>query len=101
MTINVDQEGEKLCLKVKGRLDTTTAPQLEEMLKEKTAEIRDLIFDFGELEYISSAGLRTLLAAQKSMKKQQGSMIIRGVNEEVMEVFLITGFSDILTVIKA
>lgn len=84
-----------LNIALQGRLDTTTAPQLEaELLLDG---ITELVLDFSELEYISSAGLRVLLSAQKVMSKQ-GAMILRGVNEEIMEVFEITGFSDILTI---
>lgn len=84
-----------LSIALQGRLDTTTAPQLEaELLLDG---ITELVLDFSELEYISSAGLRVLLSAQKVMSKQ-GAMILRGVNEEIMEVFEITGFSDILTI---
>ena len=78
-----------------GRLDTTTAPKLEEELK--LDGISELNFDFKSLDYISSAGLRVLLAAQKTMNKQ-GSMKITHVNADIMEVFEITGFSDILTI---
>ena len=84
-----------LSIALQGRLDTTTAPQLEAELL--LAGITELVLDFSELEYISSAGLRVLLSAQKVMSKQ-GAMILRGVNEEIMEVFEITGFSDILTI---
>lgn len=78
-----------------GRLDTTTAPQLEEALS--LADVTELNFDFAALDYISSAGLRVLLAAQKTMNKQ-GAMKITNVNSDIMEVFEITGFSDILTI---
>ena len=82
---------------LEGRLDTTTASQLEVELKRSISGITELIFDFAGLEYISSAGLRVLLAAQKVMNKQ-GSLTIRNVNSVVMEVFEITGFVDILTI---
>ena len=97
MTINKNQQGTALELTLAGRLDTTTAPQLEAALKHSVNGVTDLTLDFAELEYISSAGLRVLLAAQKVMNKQ-GNMVIRNVNETVMEVFEITGFSDILTI---
>ncbi len=97
MTINKNQQGTALELTLAGRLDTTTAPQLEAELKHSVNGVTDLTLDFAELEYISSAGLRVLLAAQKVMNKQ-GNMVIRNVNETVMEVFEITGFSDILTI---
>ncbi len=86
----------QLELTVSGRLDTTTAPQLEAEIK-SIDDVTELIMDFEKLEYISSAGLRVLLAAQKTMNKQ-GSMVIKNVCADIMEVFEITGFSDILTV---
>ena len=97
MTISKKQNGTELEIALEGRLDTTTAPQLEGELKHSIDGVTDLIMDFSALEYISSAGLRVLLAAQKVMNKQ-GSMVIRGANETVMEVFEITGFVDILTI---
>lgn len=97
MTIDKVQNGEKLEVKVSGRLDTTTAPDLEAALKESLEGIKDLSIDFSDLEYISSAGLRVLLSAQKTMNKQ-GSMTVSGVNSTIMEIFEVTGFSDILTI---
>lgn len=97
MTITTSREGVKMQIVLEGRLDTTTAPQLEVELKRSISGITELIFDFAGLEYISSAGLRVLLAAQKVMNKQ-GSLMIRNVNSVVMEVFEITGFVDILTI---
>lgn len=97
MTINKKSEGEKLTLTLSGRLDTNTAPALEAELKHSVDGVKELIFDFSDVEYISSAGLRILLAAQKVMNRQ-GSMKLTGVSADVMEVFEITGFSDILTI---
>ncbi len=97
MNINIKNEGTQLTLELEGRLDTTTAPQLEASLKQNVGDCTKLIMDFVKLEYISSAGLRVLLAAQKVMNKQ-GEMIIKNVNDTIMEVFEITGFADILTV---
>lgn len=97
MTINKIQEGTSLTVELEGRLDTTTSPELESGLKESIDGITDLTFDFAKLEYISSAGLRVLLAAQKIMNKQ-GSMKVIGANETIMEVFEVTGFSEILTI---
>ncbi len=96
MTINKTQNGNEMSLTLEGRLDTTTAPQLEEVLAASLAGVGKLALDFANLEYISSAGLRVLLATQKTMNKQ-GEMVIRHVNETVAEVFDMTGFSDILT----
>lgn len=97
MNINQTVNGSSLTMCLSGRLDTVTAPQLEEALKNSLAGVSLLTFDFADLAYISSAGLRVLLFAQKTMNKQ-GSMIIRNVNETIMEVFEITGFRDILTI---
>lgn len=97
MTITTNQENGKLQIALEGRLDTNTAPQLEAELKRSVSGITELEFDFTGLEYISSAGIRVLLAAQKVMNKQ-GSMVLRNVNSMVMEVFEITGFVDILTI---
>ena len=96
MTIEKTLTGETLILKVIGRLDTSTAPQLEAEMNDSLDSAKDLILDFSELEYISSAGLRVILKAQTIMNKQ-GTMKLTGVNDTVMEVFDITGFSDILT----
>ena len=82
---------------MEGRLDTTTAPQLEAEVKWALTGVTELALDFSRLEYLSSAGLRVILAAQKIMNKQ-GRMVIRHVNETILEVFEVTGFSDILTI---
>ena len=87
----------KLNVEIIGRLDTMTAPQLEKELNESLEGMEELILDLNHLEYVSSAGLRVLLSAQKRMKKQ-GNMIIKNVNDDVMEVFEITGFVDIFTI---
>lgn len=97
MNINKDLDGSTLTLTLEGRLDTTTAPQLEAELKKSISSTVKLILDFMSLEYISSAGLRVLLSAQKVMNKQ-GEMLIRHVNDTVMDVFEVTGFVDILTI---
>ncbi len=90
-------ENEIMTVNLEGRLDTTTAPQLEAALKDSLAGVKELILDFAGLEYISSAGLRVLLSAQKTMSKQ-GSMKVVHVGEVIMEIFEVTGFSDILTI---
>ena len=97
MTINKKLNGSALCVALEGRLDTTTAPELESELKASLGGVNELVFDFEKLDYISSAGLRVLLSAQKTMTKQ-GEMKITHVNEMIMEVFEVTGFSDILTI---
>lgn len=97
MNIVKTSEGSKLILALEGRLDTTTAPQLEAEVKSSLDGVTELALDFSKLEYLSSAGLRVILAAQKVMNKQ-GQMVIRNVNETIMEVFEVTGFSDILTI---
>ena len=98
MQINKNLGGATLTLDIEGRIDTTTAPALEGELKRSvTSDVKNLVLDFAKVEYISSAGLRVLLAAQKVMKKQ-GSMVVRNVNEAIMEVLEVTGFADILTI---
>ena len=97
MTIKKSTKDKELEVKVSGRLDTTTAPQLEIELKQGIGNKELLILDFSELEYLSSAGLRVILAAQKVMNKQ-GKMIVRNVNETIMDIFEVTGFTDILTI---
>lgn len=97
MKIDKKLEGEKLTISISGRLDTTTAPELEEELKASLDGVTELVIDFSETEYISSAGLRVLLSAQKTMNKQ-GSMTVTGVNAVIMEIFEVTGFTDILTI---
>lgn len=97
MNIIKTTEDKSLNIALEGRLDTTTAPQLEAELKQSIADNTLLILDFAKLEYLSSAGLRVLLAAQKVMNRQ-GKMVIRGVNDVIAEVFEVTGFADILTI---
>lgn len=97
MTIEKKAEGTELTIAVSGRLDTMTAPNLEQELKKSLDGVTSLVFDFGQLEYISSAGLRVVLSAQKTMNRQ-GSMKIIHASEEVRDVFDITGFSDIMTI---
>ena len=97
MDIRKELTGDRLDVAVVGRLDTTTAPQLDAVLKEALPGVKELVLDFSALDYISSAGLRVLLSTQKTMSKQ-GSMKLTGVNEGIMEVFEITGFAGILTI---
>lgn len=97
MTIVKNMDGSTLTLAPEGRLDTTTAPQLETEIRGALEGVTELILDFTALEYISSAGLRVVLSAQKAMNKQ-GRMVVRGVNEYVMDVLEVTGFTDILTI---
>ena len=97
MTIEKKIENGNVTLTVAGRLDTTTAPELEKTLDSVLEGAKDLVFDMADLEYISSAGLRVILKAQKAMNAQ-GSMKLIGVNDSIMEVFDITGFLDILTI---
>ncbi len=100
MNISKTKNGSALTLAIEGRIDTTTAPQLEAELKADMPGVTELYLDFTGVEYISSAGLRVLLSAQKVMNRQ-GKMILRGVNESVMDVFDVTGFVDILTIERA
>ena len=97
MEIQLKKEAAALCVALKGRLDTVTAPDLEAALNGALAGVGQLSFDLTDLEYMSSAGLRVLLTAQKTMNKQ-GSMIVTGVNDTIREIFDLTGFSDILTI---
>ena len=97
LNINKTLTGKDLLVALEGRLDTMTAPDLENQLSEALAGIEHLDFDLKKLEYISSAGLRVLLSAQKTMNKQ-GDMVVRNASEEVKEIFEVTGFSDILTI---
>lgn len=97
LNITKNANGNELKLILEGRLDTTTAPQLEATLNSALAGVTALKFDLEKLDYISSAGLRVLLSSQKTMNKQ-GSMVISNVSPEVKEIFDVTGFSDILTI---
>lgn len=97
MDIEVRKESEEVIIEVGGRVDTTTAPKLEKTIIENINNTKSLILDLKELKYISSAGLRVLLNAQKKMKNI-GSMKVKNVHEEIMEIFEMTGFADILTI---
>ena len=98
MTITKTSEESSLVIALEGRLDTTTAPMLEAELKESLDGAKELVFDFEKLDYISSAGLRVILSAQKAMNKCGGKMIVKNVCADIKEVFDITGFVDILTI---
>ena len=97
MTITTTRNGSALTLQLEGRLDTTTSPQLEAELSASLNGVTQLTLDLQQLGYLSSAGLRVILGAQKRMNKQ-GQMVVRHVNETIMEVFEVTGFVDILTI---
>ena len=97
MTINKTQSGNALTIILEGRLDTVTSPDLDKELKEAQNTAETLTLDFSKLDYISSAGLRVLLSAHKAMS-QKGGMKIVNINEIVKEVFVVTGFADILTI---
>ena len=97
MTINAKKNGTALEIALEGRLDTMTSPELEKELNERLDNAEELVFDFANVEYISSAGLRVLLSAHKKMSGKDG-MKIRNINEIVREVFEVTGFTDILTI---
>ena len=99
LTISKTVENGKAFLFPEGRLDSVTAPEMEKALKEVLPEICELTLDFAKLEYISSAGLRVLLSAQKVMNAR-GKMTVTGVNETILEIFEVTGFSDILKIEK-
>ena len=97
MTVNKEFQDKTLAIAVEGRLDTMTAPELEKTVKDSLDGVEELIFNFEKLDYISSAGLRVLLSAQKTMNRQ-GSMKVIHANETIMEIFEVTGFADILTI---
>ena len=97
MTIEIKRNADETIIELAGRLDTTTAPALDKTINNDIEDTKNLVLDLKGMEYISSAGLRVLLAAQKKMQKI-GSMKLTNVCEEVMEVFEITGFADILTI---
>ena len=97
LNINKTVENNTAVVSLEGRLDTVTAPELEKALMELIPNLTELKLDFTDLDYISSAGLRVLLAAQKAMNRQ-GSMTLTHVNEAVMEILEVTGFTDILTI---
>ena len=97
MVITKKQDADKLTVELEGRLDTVTSPQLEAELRSSVNGITELVFDFSNLDYISSAGLRVLLTAQKVMNKQ-GEMKIKNVKPEIMDIFEVTGFIDILNI---
>ncbi len=97
MNIEQNRNGNALTLALEGRLDTMTAPQLEAALEEALPGVDALTFDLEKLDYISSAGLRMLLSAQKTMNRQ-GTMKVRNANEMILEIFEVTGFSDILII---
>ena len=97
MTIEIRKDTEATIIEIVGRLDTTTAPALDKAINEDIGDVKNLVLDVKDMEYISSAGLRVLLGAQKKMQKI-GSMKVVNVCEEVMEVFEMTGFADILVI---
>ena len=99
MTLEIIKNAEEIIIGIAGRLDTSTAPDLDKFINEDVAGNEKLVLDFNKLEYISSAGLRVLLSAQKKMQKL-GTMKLINVCEDVMEVLEMTGFSDILTIVK-
>ena len=97
LNINTNNEAGKLTVFLEGRLDTVTSPELEKCFKESLPGVKELVLDLKTLDYVSSAGLRVLLTAQKTMNKQ-GSMKLIHVSESIMEILEVTGFSDILTI---
>ena len=97
MNITKALNGTELTINLSGRLDTTTAPALEHELKPVDAAAKSLILDFAGVDYVSSAGLRVILSAQKQMTSRQGTLVLHHVQDAVMEVFEMTGFTDILT----
>lgn len=98
MKLNVKTQGKKMEVTLEGRMDSTTAPEFEREIFPQLEGITELILDFSDLAYLSSAGLRVLLSCQKKMNAAKGSMVVKHVNEIIMEVFEATGFDSILTV---
>lgn len=97
MNINIEKDNVASVFKIEGRLDTTTAPELEKAINAEGESLKNLVLDFEKVEYISSAGLRVLLASQKKMNVQ-GCMELRNVSEPVMDIFEMTGFAEILVI---
>ena len=97
MNISIEKNNDSTVMKISGRLDTTTAPELEKVINDEGEVLKNLVLDFNGVNYISSAGLRVLLTAQKKMNVQ-GSMELIDVSEEVMDIFEMTGFADILVI---
>lgn len=98
MNIRKSVSGSAMTLALEGRLDTNSSPLLEAELKSSLNGVSELAFDLKQLAYISSAGLRVLLSAQKTMNANKGSMVVRNANEDIMEIFDVTGFVDILDI---
>ncbi len=98
MNIVKTSNGNTLDIAIEGRLDTTTAPELEREIRDSIEGVTELNFDLGKLDYISSAGLRVLLSAQKTMNRQ-GTMTVRNAGPSIMDIFEVTGFTDILTIL--
>jgi len=97
MTINKDLNGATLTLAIEGRIDTQTAPELEAVIKDSIEGVERLVLDFAQVGYISSAGLRTVLAAQNWMDAKKGTMVIRNAAKVILNVFKVTGFDTFLT----
>lgn len=98
MTINVNKDGTVLTIAPEGRIDSVTAPEFGDKVDQNIADVKELIFDFSKLDYISSAGLRVLLSTQKTMTKANASMKLIHVGDPIMDVLNMTGFVDILTI---
>ncbi len=98
MQIEQEKQEDKLIIKLSGTLTTSTAPGFQDFLDEHTKDVKQLIIDMEQLEYITSAGLRVLLKINRKMKEDEGSMIVQHANEQIMEIFVITGFNEILNI---
>lgn len=98
MTVTTTIKDGKLTLEVEGRLDTTTAPELEKVLKDNLGELKELELNLEKTVYVSSAGLRVLLNSQKIMTEREGSLLVTNVSEDVMDVLQVTGFTDIINI---
>ena len=98
MNVTKKQEGTTLTVAIEGRIDTQTAPELEKEIKGAIDNVTDVVLDFNEVSYISSAGLRTVLSAQNWMDAKNGTMVLRGCNKNILGVFKVTGFDSFLTI---
>lgn len=98
MTLNKAKNGKELTISIAGRVDTVTSPELEKLIQAEIGDIESLVLDLKDMDYISSAGLRVLLAAHKTMSKKNG-MKVKNAGADVMEIFEVTGFSDILDIV--
>ena len=99
LNIETNKNGTTLDIALEGLLDTKTSPELEQVIQDNAADVTTINFDFAKLEYLTSAGLRALLTARQEMDDKDGEMTLKNVSEDIMQIFTMTGFADILTII--